>query len=200
VVIYNHHISIVIGVLNAVGRNMPSVIHNHVVVPFGRLQMPVENRDSLTLEHVSEVFPAAENLDLHHLDPIEKADQICEILRDGCDLQRSHEHLFLLLYFGRVIDKLKEGATLNCALLPLPKARFSLAGEQPGVTVDFAFWNGQKFVAVFIHESRYNQPLPADAGLLKIWGFDVYCLMADEFETRGLMGNTGLKILEALQL
>ncbi len=162
--------------------------------------MAIENHDALTLEDTPEVFPDALDRFLRGHDPVETADNICEMLRDECELERSHEHLFLLLYFSRVTEAIKAGGSLRSALLPLPKARFSLAGDQHSVTVDFAFWTGQRYVAVFIHESRFDQPLPEDAGLLKIWGFDVFCLKADEFETRGLTGNTGQKILEALHL
>ena len=179
---------------------MPITVHNQVNVSFGDLEIVCENHKPLTLRDALDVFPTSATLiDQYFIDTAEIVHEICDILREGCHLQGSHEHLFLLLYFNRVSEKLRSGMSLSSIYLPLPKARFSI-GEQRSISVDFVFWTGERFIAVFIHESSYDRHGRAEEGLLKVWGFDVYCLMADEFETRGLMGVTGLKILDELRL
>jgi hypothetical protein len=178
---------------------MPTLIHNQVTVSVGPLEIACHELTALTLEDAPEIFRAVVHF-FPNPDPVETAHEICDILRDGCNLERSHEHLFVLLYFNRVIEKLKLGSSLHSCLLPLPKARFSLAGCHSSVTVDFAFWTGKRFVVVFIHESPFDRHGREEGGLLKAWGFEVFGLMADEFETRGLMGETGLNILGALRL
>jgi hypothetical protein len=179
---------------------MPTLIHSQVTVSFGRLEIVCEENHALTLGNAPQIFPAAGALLIDNPDPIETAEEICDILREGCELRGSHEHLFLLLYFNRAIERLKSGAPLGSALLPLPKTRFSMAGVQNPPTVDFAFWTGERFVVVFIHESPFDQHGRTEGTLLKIWGFEVFCLRADELELCGLTGETGLKILDAVQL
>jgi hypothetical protein len=179
---------------------MPTLIQNQVTLSFGRLEISCAGQSALTLENLLDVFPTKALPFSYHPDPAEAAYEVCDILRERCSLRGSHEHLFLLLYFNRVIERMKSGAVVSNALLPLPKARFSMAGRQNSVMVDFAFWTGERFVAVFIHESPFDRHGRLEESLLKVWGFDVYCLMAEEFETRGLMGDTGRKILAALDL
>jgi hypothetical protein len=173
---------------------MPTLIQRQIVLPFGRLDTACKDRRPLTLTDVARVFPAASKPEA---DPFEFADTTCEMLRTECDLQGSHEHLFLLLYFNRVIEKVKLGANLSKALLPLPNARLFMGTDS--VKVDFAFWTGQKFIAVFIDESRLRQRKD-EVRLLKAWGDDVYIMLADEFETGGLMNDVGLAILKAVGL
>jgi hypothetical protein len=182
------------------GAHMPTLILSQVTLSFGRLEIVCEENRAVTLEDASRIFPVAGALLIENPDPIETADEICDILREGCELRGSHEHLFLLLYFSRAIKRLKSGAPLSSALLPLPKTRFSMAGVQNPLTVDFAFWTGDRFVVVFIRESPFDQHGRTEEALLKIWGFDVFCLRADEVEMCGLGGDTGLKILDALHL
>jgi hypothetical protein len=102
------------------------------------------------------------------------------------------------LYFDQVIEQLHTGATLRSALLPLPNAEFSDTGEA-FVTADFAFWTGRHFVTVFIRESRFDRHWFREERLLRTWGFEVFQLMAEHLETRGLSGDIGEKILEALR-
>src|SRR5262245_32599152 len=99
---------------------MPTLIHSQVTLSFGRLEIICEGNHALTLEDAPQVFPAASALLIDNPDPIETAEEICDILREGSELQGSHEHLFLLLYFNRAIERLKAGAPLGSALLPLP--------------------------------------------------------------------------------
>jgi len=181
-------------------KAMPTVLHTRISFPFGHLELACEEQGALTLEDASKIFPAAADSFVRSPNPVDTAYEICETLREGCELQGSHEHLFLLLYFNQAIEKLESGSLLRDALLPLPKVRVSVAGESKPVTVDFAFWTGQHLVAVFIDEGRFRRHSNIEEGFLKVWGFEVFCLMADEFETRGLMGETGQKILEALSL
>ena len=179
---------------------MPTLILSQVTLLFGRLEIMCDENSALTLENAAHIFPAAGALLTENPDPIETANEICDILREGCELRGSHEHLFLLLYFNRAIKRLESGAGLNSALLPLPKTRFSMAGVQNPVTVDFGFWTGDRFVVVFIRESPFDQHGRTEEALLKIWGFDVFSLSADEVERCGLDGATGLKILDAVHL
>jgi len=179
---------------------MPTLIHNQVSVSVGGSEIACEDALALTLRDAPKTFPAVSPFFWLYSDPIERTHEICDTLRETCQLEGSHEHLFLLLYFNRVIEKLKSKAFLKDVLLPLPKARFSLPEVRKSVPVDFAFWTGERFVAVFIHESPFDLHGRSVEALLKIWGFEVFCLVADEFETRGLMGDTGRRILETLQL
>jgi hypothetical protein len=179
---------------------MPTLIHNQVILSFGRLEVSCAGQPAITLENTPDVFPTKALPFSYHPDPVEAAYEICDLLREKCALHGSHEHLFLLLYFNRVVERMKSEAVLSPALLPLPKARFSVAGRQNSIMVDFAFWTGERFVAIFIHESPFDQHGRFEEALLKVWGFDVYCLTAEEFETRGLMGDTGRNILDALGL
>ena len=179
---------------------MPTVIQSHVIIPSGQFEIARDHR-ALTLEDVPEIFPAGANSWGGNPNPIETAYQISDMLRSQCKLQGSHEHLFLLLYFDRAIEKLNSGATLRSILLPLPKARFSLAGEeQTSVTTDFAFWTGRRFATVFIRESWFDHDLPVDERRLKLWGLEVFRLMADQLETRGLSSEAGARLLDALWL
>jgi len=179
---------------------VPTLIHSQVLISSGQLEIAPEERRALTLEDAPEVFRAGPDPAGSNPNPIEAAFHICEILRGQCKLHRSHEHLFLLLYFDRVIEKLALGCTLRGTLLPLPKTRFSMAGDaQTAVTADFAFWTGRRFITVFIRESRFDEDCPEER-LLKLWGFEVYRLMADQLETRGLATDAGAKILDALWL
>ena len=179
---------------------MPTVIHSQVVIPTGPLDIAPEEHRALTLEDAPEVFKEALDPSGSNPDPIETAFHVSDLLRSQCKLHRSHEHLFLLLYFDRVIEKLSSGCTLRGTLLPLPKARFSMSrDEQTAVTTDFAFWTGRRFATVFIRESRFDQDC-SEERFLKLWGFDVYQLMADQLETRGLATDAGTKVLDALWL
>ena len=179
---------------------MPTLILSQVTLSFGRLEFSCEQNRALTLEDASQIFPAAGALLSENPDSIEAADEICNILREGCELRGSHEHLFLLLYFSHAIKRLTFGAPLTSALLPFPKARFSMAGVQNPLTVDFAFWTGERFVVVFIRESPFDEHGRTEEALLKIWGFDVFSLSAQEVEMWGLSGDTGVKILDAVHL
>ena len=179
---------------------MPTLIQSQIVIPSGLLEIRPEGRRAVTLEDAPEVFPETRDPHGHSSDPVETAYHVFEVLRSQCGLQRSHEHLFLLLYFDRIVEKLSSGATLRAALLPLPKARFSMCGdEHRPVSVDFAFWTGRRFVTVFICESRFNED-SAEERFLRVWGCEVFRLMADQLETRGLVGESGSKILDALWL
>jgi hypothetical protein len=179
---------------------VPTLINSHVIIPSGQFEIPPDHR-ALTLEDAPEIFPDSANFCWGNPNPIETAYQISDMLRSQCKLQGSHEHLFLLLYFDRVIEKLSSGATFRCILLPLPKARFSPAGDdQTSVTADFAFWTGRRFATLFIRESRFDQDLSPDERLLKIWGLEVFRLMADQLETRGLSNEAGTRVLDALWL
>jgi hypothetical protein len=189
-----------IGAIHANGQAVPTLIHSQVLIPSGPLEIAPEERRAITLEDAPEVFRAGPDTAGYNPNPIEAAFHVCEILRSQFKLHRSHEHLFLLLYFDRVIEKLASGSTLRGALLPLPKARFSTAGDdQTSVTADFAFWTGRRFIAAFIRESRFDEDCPEER-LLKLWGFEVYRLMADQLETRGLATEAGAKLLDALWL
>src|SRR5262249_41071606 len=157
-----------------------------------------EEGSGLTLQDAPELFPDAASLFRFECDLVERAHEICDTLRD-CEHQGSGQHLFLLLYFGRMIESLKAGASLGDIFLPLPKARFAIAGEHDSITVDFGFWTGERFVVVLFQEDPADPHERARAGLLRIWGFDVFRLVADEFETQGLSGNTGRQILESLK-
>jgi hypothetical protein len=179
---------------------MPTSMHTDVIVPFGRVEFARERRRALTLEDLPQVVPGAADALKGMSDPVESSHQMCDILRRLCQLQGSHEHLFLLLYFDRVIHKLKSGATLRDILLPLPKTRFAFASDTNVVQADFAFWTGRNFVVVYVQEARIYQDRSVEERRLKLFGFDVFRLMADEFETRGLFGQTGLNILEAVGL
>jgi hypothetical protein len=179
---------------------MPTLILSQVTLSFGRMEIVCEENHALTLENAAQIFPAAGALLMENPDPIETAHEICDILREGSELRGSHEHLFLLLYFNLAIKRLESGAQLNSALLPLPKTRFSMVGVKNPLTVDFAFWTGDRFVVVFIRESPFDQHGRMEEGLLRIWGFDVFTLRADEVEMCGLGGATGLKILDAVHL
>ena len=181
------------------GSTMPILIQSRIDLPFGQLDITQEEHSALTLEDAPKVFPAAKSLG-RNSDPVEAAYQLCETLRSRCPLQGSHEHLFMLLYFDRVIEKLKFGSMRRSSLLPLPKARFSLASDQNAITADFAFWTGHRFVTVFIRESGLDRSWSVEERLLKLWGFEVFRLMADQLETQGLNGETGSKILDALWL
>src|SRR5262245_49613493 len=132
---------------------MPAVIHNPVVMPFGPLEIARERRSALTLADAQQVLPGVVPFGRRQ-SPVETAYELCEILRTRCELCGSHEHLFLLLYFDQVIRQLYSGAGLSSVLMPLPKAQFP-AGEG-FITADFAFWTGQRFVTVFIRESRLD--------------------------------------------
>jgi hypothetical protein len=178
---------------------MPTLIRHQISVSFGHLEIACAEGIALTLNDAPELFPATATLCRSELDSVETAFEICDTLRD-CELESSHEHLFLLLYFNWLTEKLKAGASLRDVFLPLPKTRFTVAGETESVTVDFAFWTGERFVAVFIHHNPFDPAVRAKIGLLKIWGFDVYAFVSDEFEVRGLMGSAGLKLLSTLGL
>jgi hypothetical protein len=179
---------------------VPTLIHSQVRIPSGHLEIAPEEHKALTLDDARDVFREASDPSGYKPNPIDRAFHVCEVLRSQCKLQRSHEHLFLLLYFDRVIEKLTTGSTLRGALLPLPKARFSIAGDaQNAVTADFAFWTGRRFVTVFIRESRFDHEC-SEERLLKLWGFEVYRFMADQIETRGLLTEAGAKLLNALWL
>jgi hypothetical protein len=179
--------------------DMPTLIFNQVTLSFGRFEIACGERRPVTLGELPDIFPDASALLRQHSDPVEIVHEICDIVREGCELEGSHEHLFLMLYFGRVIEKLKDGLLPRDVLLPLPKTQFALGEERKFVTVDFAFWTGERFIAVFIHESTFE--LSGDKErLLRMWGFDVFCLVADEFEMQGLSGEAGLRILDAVHL
>jgi hypothetical protein len=178
---------------------MPTLIFNEVTVSFGKFDVTCDERRPVTLAALPDLFPEAAASLRHQCDPAEIVHEICDIVREGCELEGSHEHLFLMLYFGRVIEKLNNGLRPRDILLPLPKTQFALGVERKFVTVDFAFWTGERFIVIFIHESTFDLSRQKER-LLHIWGFDVFSLRADEFETVGLMGDTGIKILEALRL
>jgi len=179
---------------------VPTLINSHVIIPSGQFEIPPGHK-AITLEDAPEIFPGTANFCEGNPNPIEMAYQISDMLRSKSKLQGSHEHLFLLLYFDRVIEKLSSGATLRCILLPLPKARFSPVGyNRASVTADFAFWTGHRFATIFIRESRFDQDLSPDERLLKMWGLDVFRLMADQLETRGLSNEAGTRVLDALWL
>lgn len=179
---------------------MPAALNTQVSFPFGHLDVACEERAAITLNDAAVIFPAAADSFRRSANPIETAYEICDTLREGCELQGSHEHLFLLLYFNHIVERIKSGLSFREALLPLPKARISVTGKSKPVTVDFAFWTGQRLVAVFIDEGGFRRHSHVEEGCLKVFGFEVFCLMADEFEIRGLTGATGQKILEALSL
>jgi hypothetical protein len=179
---------------------VPALIHSQVVIPTGPLEIAPEHHRALTVEDADEVFREAADPAGYNPNPIEMALHVSEMLRNQCKLQRSHEHLFLVLYFDRVLEKLNSGCTLRGVLLPLPRVRFSMPGdEQNAVIADFAFWTGRRFTTAFVRESRFDQD-SSEERLLKLWGFDVFRLMADQLETRGLMTDAGAKLLEALWL
>ena len=179
---------------------MPASIHTGVIIPFGRVEFERERRTALTLEDLPRIVPECADELKGMSDPVETSHCICENLRRLSPLEGSHEHLFLLLYFDRVIQKLKSGAGLRDIFLPLPKTRFLIFGEQNSIDVDFAFWTGKQFVVVCIQETTLTRSRLAEECWLKLLGIDVFRLMADEFETRGLFGETGLSILDALGL
>src|SRR2546426_11326756 len=79
---------------------MPSLIHSQVSVEFRRLEIVCEEGSPVTFEDAPQLFPVTADLFRRNSDPIEMAHELCDILRDGCELQGSHEHLFLLLYFS----------------------------------------------------------------------------------------------------
>jgi hypothetical protein len=176
------------------------IIHSQVVIPTGPLDIAPEDHRALTLDDAAAVFHEVPDPSGSNPNPIETAFHVSELLRGQCKLHRSHEHLFLLLYFDRVIQKLNSGCPLRGTLLPLPKARFSMSrDEQTAVTTDFAFWTGRRFASVFIRESRFDQDC-SEERFLKLWGFEVFRLMADQLETRGLATDAGAKVLDALWL
>jgi hypothetical protein len=177
---------------------MPITVHNRVIVSFGEHEVTCEKDHPLTLLDALDIFPSIACVLDYDCSTPDFADEICDVLREASDLEGSHEHLFLLLYFNRLIEKLKTGLSLSNALLPLPQARVSI-GQQKPISADFIFWTGERFVAIFIHESPYDRKTQ-DETSLRTWGFEVFSLMAPEFEMRGLMGDTGIKILRALGL
>lgn len=176
---------------------MPAVIHNPVVMPFGPVDFARERRSALTLADAVQVLPGVP-ASTRRQSPVETAYELCEILRTQCELRGSHDHLFLLLYFDHVIRQLYSGAGLHNVLVPLPNAQFPTA--EGSITADFAFWTGQRFVIVFIRESSFDPDWSKQERLLKSWGFEVFQLMAEQIETRGLSDENGAKVLEALRI
>src|SRR5262249_39604404 len=162
----------------------------HITLTFGHIDIPCESRSALTLIGGLNIFPSIALLLHYDCEPVDFAHELCDVLRETCCLKGSHEHLFLLLYFNRIIEKLRLGFPICNVLLPLPKARFYFR-DQNSITTDFVFWTGERFVAVFMHESTYDHQGRADEAMLKARGFEVYSLIATEFESRGLMGDTG---------
>ena len=105
------------------------LIHNQVSVSVGGSEIACEDDIALTLRDAPKTFPAVSPVFWLSSDSIERSHGICDTLRERCQLDGSHEHLFLLLYFNRVIEKLKSKAFLKDVLLPLPKAQLSLADD-----------------------------------------------------------------------
>lgn len=170
-----------------------------VVLPIGGLDIGLDQRLALTLADVRIIFPAVAHYLPTQGHPVQRAYDICDMLRNYCEVRGSHEHLFLLLYFDHVVKNLRSDVTLSTALLPLPNARFFLTDDPKGMTVDFLFWTGRRFVGVFISAGGFEKIGSAEDRLLNLWGSNVFRLMANELETQGLAGQTGLKIVHALQ-
>ena len=188
---------------------MPIQIHSPFSIPFGRLEPELgpihflgsprreppaqggflrvyidpEENSAVTLDNVPAVFPAPAHACPTTRDPVNAVYSICETLRTRCELEGIHELLFLTLYFDRVAV-MAGTEPQRKALLPLPKAHFCF--PQKTVRVDFAFWTGRRFVAVFIDVARLQSGGAADEKLLRSYGFEVLRLRADQIETRGL--------------
>jgi hypothetical protein len=176
---------------------VPISIHSQVLLSYGRLDIAYQP-DPLTLKDAWVIFPSADDFTTTTgRDAALIADDICELLRHRCGLKRSHEHLFLSLYF-QFVEGFKSPAALSSALLPLPKARLFSVEDLKPITVDFAFWTGTRFVCIFIGENRQDAALSRDERLLKLWGFDVFRLQAEELETRGLASRSGARLLRVL--
>src|SRR5689334_1280719 len=129
---------------------MPITVHNRVTVSFGEHEVVCEKEQPLTLIDGLDIFPSIAFVLDYECSTSDFADEICDVLREASDLESSHQHLFLLLYFNRVIDELGTGFPISNALLPLPQARISI-GQQRPVSADFIFWTGDRFIAIFIH-------------------------------------------------
>ena len=167
-----------------------------LIVPFGGLNRPRHqdrNTNSgvapfvcihptqgvaITLEHFPSIFSAPDLL--RENDLTESLFDICETLR--AQVQRSHEHLFLMLYFDQIAEMLK--IQRRSALLPLPKThltepRGDNAGEpgQKCIRADFAFWTGNRLAAVMIDETQPQHDCLSEDRLLRRWGVTVFRLM-----------------------
>src|SRR6185503_11315320 len=98
---------------------MPTTAHHQVMVCLEHLEIPCEQRAPLTLIDALDIFPSIALLLDYDCDPTEFAHEVCDVLREACALTRSHEHLFMLLYFSRAIEKIRLGLPPTEVLLPL---------------------------------------------------------------------------------
>jgi hypothetical protein len=205
-------------------------IENHLIVPFGRLDCDSQRvrivgnftrdlvlesetpcvhinrttRKGVTLEQLRSAVAVPDTLCLDN-DVPDFLNTLCDMLRNSCELQGSHEHLFLMLYFEQLAhiygfgasaaaDKSSLSTILSNALMPLPKAHFHLSDfsssvsrdhQRQCITIDFAFWTGRRFLAVFVGDSGVeNHSL--DEKLLRFWGVDTFRVSPRQLETIGL--------------
>lgn len=148
---------------------------------------------AVTLDQFSTAFPAWREL-LLNTDPLNSPDIICEILRTDCELQSSSEHLFLTLYFDQLNEILRfqargtndrsiVSALMRRSLMPLPQTHLYLTDfsalasgdcRQRCVKVDFAFWTGQRFVAVLADEPGHCEDREQEERLLRFWGLEIF--------------------------
>lgn len=156
------------------------------------------NFTGVTLEQFGIISPSTSHSLLAD-DPLQYLHSLCDLLRTDCELQTCYEHLFLTLYF----DLLWEAhgafdARLARSLVPLPQTHLYLtdfsnliAGkcEQKCVKVDFAFWTGQRFLAVQIDPSRDDRT--QDGRLLRLWGIELIRLAGDEIGPAALKKFVG---------
>jgi hypothetical protein len=152
------------------------------------------NITGFTLDQCSGMFsldnlsdPADETLDYLH--------SLCDLLRGNCELHSSYQHLFLTLYFDQVWEEhCASGKPLGRCLMPLPQTHFYLTDfsdllegkcQQKCVRVDFAFWTGQRFLAIQITEPTDDDRI-RDERLLRFWGIDFIRMPEEEISDKAV--------------
>jgi hypothetical protein len=163
-------------------------------------------RIAVTLDQVSAACSLLGGMTLQE-DPVELLCTMCDTLRTHCELQGSHEHLFLMLYFDQLREVFRPDplagsqpavteAQLRRALMPLPKAHFYLGDSSSAppeectdkcVVVDFVFWTGRRFIAILIRDQGGpKQTAASTERRLQLWGMKTFMVTADHIENRGL--------------
>src|SRR5262249_15730969 len=140
------------------------------------------------LEQFAGIFPIENAPFLDH-DSLDYLHCMCDSLRSNCELQSSYEHLFLSLYFDQVWEAHQtRGRSIAGCLMPLPQTHLYLTDfseriegkcQQKCVNVDFAFWTGQRFLAVQIGEPP-GEDRSRDERLLRFWGIECLRMAEDE--------------------
>jgi hypothetical protein len=164
------------------------------------------NRSNLmgvTLKQFAEAFPSA-GQELLEQDPEEYLQSMSDLLRTHCELQTSYEHLFVTLYFDALWEAHKgDGAALAGSLMPLPQTHMYLTDfsnlisgqcEQKCLKVDFAFWTGQRFVAVRL-DGRGERDDRNDERLLRFWGIELVRISEDDVSAAAVRRFVGPELL-----